>query len=333
MQKQVNKVQTKLQELVLAEDYSQAISVLCGQQSEDWPLLRKGVESLSSIEHKKYFFDGYEIYAQFNPGRINSTIANVSPEAIKKRECFLCTENLPKEEEGIIYKDDYTILCNPYPIFPGHLTISSISHTPQRIKKSFINLLEMSRDIRDYCILYNGPESGASVPDHHHFQACRKESLPVYNDYEGLKNEFGEEIANNETAIYAVDDGIRKMLILESDSSKFLVKVFNRIYSLYAAISKSHVEPMMNIISYYEQESGWRVIIFFRKKHRPDAFFKEDDENILVSPATIDLGGVLIIPLEKDFRKIDKELITHIFREVSIGKEEFEYIKTKLKES
>ncbi len=332
MQKPGNKLQMKLQDLIHEDNYSKAISLLYDQQSQVWPLLKSGIESLSSAEFKKYFFDGYQIITQFNPGRINSTIANVSPEAVKKRECFLCTENLPKEQQGIIIKDKYSILCNPYPIFINHLTISSIIHLPQRIKKTFTDLLEISNDIPDYCFMYNGPESGASAPDHLHFQACKKESLPINIDYEGLKNEFGEEIINNGVTIYAIDDGIRKIFALESDSSKSLVKIFDVIYSLYAPISKSHVEPMMNIISSYEQETVWRVIIFFRKKHRPDAYFKEDDENILVSPATIDLGGVLVTPLEKDFKKIDKDIIRQIFREVSMGKEEFEYLKTKMKE-
>ncbi len=333
MQNSGNNLQNELQDLILANKYAQAISLLYSRQSDEWPLLRQGIDSLSSVEIKKYFFDGYEIHAQFNSGRINSTIANVSPEAVKNRECFLCTENLPKEQQGIIYKDKYSILCNPFPIFVNHLTISSISHTPQRIKKSFSDLLGISNDIPDYCFIYNGPESGASAPDHLHFQTCKKESLPINIDYEGLKNEFGEEILNNGVTINAIDDGIRKMFTLESDSLSALVKIFNELYSLYAPLSKSHVEPRLNIISSYEPEAGWRVIIFFRKKHRPDAYFKEDDENILVSPASIDLGGVLVIPLEKDFKKIDKETIVQIFREVSLGKEEFEYLKTKLAKS
>lgn len=89
---------------------------------------------------------------------------------------------------------------------------------------------------------------------------------------------------------------------------------------------------MINILSSFDGGTGWRVIIFFRKKHRPDAYFKEDDSKLLVSPASIDLGGVLIMPREKDFKKINKEIITHILREVSMGKEAFEYLKTKLKE-
>lgn len=333
MQNSENNLQNELQEFILADNYNRAVSLLYSRQSDEWPLLKQGIDSLAGAELKKYFFDGYEIYAQFNPGRINSTIANVSPEAVKNRECFLCTENLPQEQQGIIYKDKYSILCNPYPIFTNHLTVSSISHIPQRIKKSFADLLEICSSIPDYCFIYNGPESGASAPDHLHFQACRKESLPINIDYEGLKNEFSEEIIISGVTINAVDDGIRKMFTLESDSSEALVKIFNELYSLYAPLSKSHVEPRLNIISSFEQETGWRVIIFFRKKHRPDAYFKEDDENLLVSPASIDLGGVLVIPLEKDFKKIDKETIVQIFREVSLGKEEFEYLKTKLTES
>jgi len=109
------------------------------------------------------------------------------------------------------------------------------------------------------------------------------------------------------------------------------MKTFNLIYDLYSNVSKSHVEPMMNILSSYEEGSGWRIIIFFRKKHRPDAYFAEDDSNILVSPASIDLGGVFIVPLEKDFNKIDKDSVKQIYREVAMGKEAFEYLKTKLK--
>ncbi len=321
----------ELKNLINENKFSEAVSFLFKQQSENWELLKNGLSSLNSINTKKFYFDGYEVLTQFNPLRLNSTMANVSPEAVKKRQCFICIENLPREQKGIIYKEKYIILCNPFPIFPVHLTISSIEHTPQRIKKSFTDLLQLSKDFSEFTIVYNGPESGASAPDHLHFQACRKDSLPIDIDYEGMKNEFGEEVTAGEVSVTAVDDGMRRIFSLEGTSDSLMNKTFNRIYSLYAPIAKSHVEPMMNIICTYEIESGWRVIIFFRKKHRPDAYFEENDGNILVSPASIDLGGVLITPLEKDFRKIDKDLVVSIFREVSIGKEEFEYIKTKLK--
>ena len=42
------------------------------------------------------------------------------------------------------------------------------------------------------------------------------------------------------------------------------------------------------------------------------------------------MGGVLITPLEKDFNKITGENIIDLFREVTISKEYFEYMKSNL---
>ncbi len=325
-----NDSKNKLQDLINQNNFSEAVSFLFEKQQEIWPLLKENLELLGNVQTKQFLFDGYEIIIQYNSGRINSTLANVSADAIKNRKCFLCAENLPEKQEGIVYKN-YSILLNPYPIFPQHLTISSLDHIPQRIRNSFPDMIQLSKDLSDFIQLYNGPESGASAPDHLHFQACKKIDLPVYNDYNNLKNKYGEEIQNDNVKVYGVDDGIRRIIFIESVSSDNLIQTFHKIYDLYSVISKSHVEPMMNILTFFD-DTEWKTIIFFRKKHRPDAYFAENDSNILVSPASIDLGGVVIVPLEKDFNKFDKGTIIQIFREVGMGKEEFEYLKTKLKE-
>ena len=36
-------------------------------------------------------------------------------------------------------------------------------------------MIEFTDIMREYFLLYNGPECGASAPDHAHFQACSKE--------------------------------------------------------------------------------------------------------------------------------------------------------------
>lgn len=320
------------QNLIYNDKYPEGVSLLYRQQLKEWPLLKNATEALSSVRKNKFFFDSYEIYTQYNPGRINSTIADVSSEAIKKRKCFLCPENLPREQKGIIYREKYIILCNPYPIFKEHLTVTNLVHKPQRVKNVFRYMLQLSEDLTDFSFIYNGPEAGASAPDHQHFQACKKESLPVLEDYEGLKNEYGKEVIKGKINAYTVEDGLRKMFFLESSSRHSLVRKFNSIYNFFREISGGHVEPMMNIISAYEEDTGWKVIIFFRHKHRPDDYFEKGDTNITVSPATIDMGGVLITPFEKDFRKIDKDILSRIYREVSVGKEEYEFLKTKLRE-
>jgi hypothetical protein len=51
----------------------------------------------------------------------------------------------------------------------------------------------------------------------------------------------------------------------------------------------------------------------------------------MLSPAAIDLGGVCIIPVEKDFETIDKEIIKEIFNEVFLNKDGFVHITSALK--
>jgi hypothetical protein len=88
-------------------------------------------------------------------------------------------------------------------------------------------------------------------------------------------------------------------------------------------------EPMLNIICSY-QEGEWRVMIFPRAKHRPAFFFAEGDNKILISPAAVDFGGVVITPLEQDFRKLMKEHLIQMFDEVSIATATFATIANAL---
>jgi hypothetical protein len=50
-------------------------------------------------------------------------------------------------------------------------------------------------------------------------------------------------------------------------------------------------------------------------------FFREGPEKILVSPAAVDMGGLIITPVEKDFTSISPELVDGIYHEVSLGRE------------
>lgn len=87
---------------------------------------------------------------------------------------------------------------------------------------------------------------------------------------------------------------------------------------------------MMNILTWYE-EGKWSSCIFPRAQHRPSCYFAEGDENILLSPASVDMGGVFITPLEKDFRKIDAEHLEKILSEVCLDREKMYEIIEKLK--
>jgi len=127
----------KVEELINEKNYSDALVILLRNQKLDWPLLEKGYSQIQNVRTKSFNFDGYSIDAQHNPGRIKSSSADVTEEAVKNRECFLCVENLPVEQKGINYRDEYLILCNPYPVFFEHFTLTFNRHFPQIIEASF----------------------------------------------------------------------------------------------------------------------------------------------------------------------------------------------------
>jgi hypothetical protein len=74
---------------------------------------------------------------------------------------------------------------------------------------------------------------------------------------------------------------------------------------------------MINIAGFHEKGKHC-LAIFPRRKHRPDAFFKEGDARVVVSPGAIDMGGVLITPLEKDFYRLDRASVEDLYGEVSL---------------
>jgi hypothetical protein len=156
--------------------------------------------------------------------------------------------------------------------------------------------------------------------------------MPIENDFNSIKIEFGDTVLDNEQlTLTVVDDGLRRFISLESNDDRILQKAFNNFYDIYNELNNNNGEPMMNLICNYEEEFGWRVIIFLRSKHRPSYYYLEGENQIMLSPAAIDLGGVCIVPLEKDFYKIDKDLLQSIFNEVTLTVNDFETLKLKLK--
>jgi len=318
-----------IQELIAQNNFAEAAKQLLINQQQTWKQLRDGYESLKQIKTKKFQFDGFIMKLQFNPGRYISTSAKVDAKSINERKCFLCPTNLPEEQKGILCENDYLILGNPFPIFPEHFTIPNINHIPQEIKNNFPLMLKLTKDLsKRYVVLYNGPKCGASAPDHFHFQAGTKNFMPIMDDFHQLKNEFGELlIENDDLIVYAIDDGIRRMISLESLNSEVLTEVFDKLYEIYSSASGNNEEPLLNIVSAYKEEFGWVVIVFLREKHRSSHYFAEGEEKILLSAASIDLGGVCITPLEKDFERMTKEKLTEMLAEVALDQKKFVSVK------
>lgn len=303
---------------------SSGVIALLNQQKQSWDLCRRNYDDLNNIQIKSFDFSKIEIKIQFNPGRIKSTSAKVDKDSIKNRKCFLCLDNLPVEQRGIPFNKDFLILCNPFPIFKEHFTIVNKMHVPQTIVGNFLTFLQLAKELGDTLTLfYNGPKCGASAPDHMHFQAGSKGVMPIESEYDSSKALSGKIIyEKGNTVLFAVDDNLRKMFFLEGSEEKEIESVFYKLIGKMQELLGIDDEPMLNIIGMYENNK-WKIIIFPRAKHRPDYFFLNDSGKIMVSPAAVDMSGLIIVPRHEDFDKISKEKIIKIFDQVCLGENKF----------
>lgn len=311
-------------------NFNKNLRKLFDEQVTNWNLAKIGYNTLQTVETKVFQFDDFEIKVQFNPGRIVSSSAKVDPKSISERPCFLCKNSLPKEQNGIDLYSKYLILVNPFPIFPEHFTIPAFEHIPQSIYNSIEDMLIISKVLGDnYTVFYNGPKCGASAPDHMHFQAGTKGFMAIDIEYEKVIKKAKNIIyKDNKIVIYSKYDYLRYVISLESKSIELLVKKIQKIYEI---LQNSEEEPLLNILCNYTKESKWIVNIFPRKLHRPKQFFEEDESKLLLSPASVDFGGVCILPREEDFLKINKDILQNIFEQVTITKDKYEFLISEMK--
>ena len=302
-------------------DGGKSLSGLClellSEQKKAWQDLRKGYELLKDIKERDLPCRGFSARLQYNPGRMKSSTAEVSKINSKERQCFLCLDHLPEAQKGIQYRSDYLILSNPMPIFSSHFTVSHIDHRLQTIDEHIQTFLQLSADFgSDWTILYNGPKCGASAPDHFHFQAGPSGKMPIEKEIrEGKKLTLLRRVDG--VLLYRARDLGREVIILEGDDSTAIERAFNNYLTALRKILLLDEEPMMNIAGFYE-ERKWRLVIFPRRKHRPDVFFRDGDARVVVSPGVIDMGGLLITPVKRDFERLDASAVEGIFREVSL---------------
>jgi hypothetical protein len=295
---------------------SELCSELFTQQQSVWHQMAGGYASLEFVRVREIICSGFVVNVQFNPNRIVSTGADIDPAAIRTRPCFLCLENLPEVQQGIQYRDDYLVLCNPVPLFPRHFTVTLMRHMPQDFDSSTGAMLEIARDFNsEYTVFYNGPECGASAPDHLHFQASPRRSIPVeWDAVDGRRRK--RFYYKNHVAGFTLMNYGRAVMVIESSDMSQLHAFIQSLFVEWRNLLYLTREPMINVLCSY-QENIWRLIIFPRRKHRPDVYFKKDKERVLISPAAVDMGGLIITPLERDFLNVDAKLIEDIYSEVS----------------
>lgn len=285
-------------------------------------------DALANVKVKDLDVDGMHIKVQFNPARIVSSSAKVDAKSLKERKCFLCAANRPEVQTGIEWGPDgkYIILINPFPIFPRHLTIPDQSHVDQLVVDRIADMMDLAAQLDEYTVFYNGPKCGASAPDHMHFQAGNSDFLTIA---EALEDAELKTLASDGDATLALVDTLPlKVFVIDAADHEAGARLFRRLYDA-IPVPEGEKEPMMNLLC-YATPAGERLVVIPRKRHRPSFYGTEGEGCMLISPASVDMGGVFITPRPEDYERVDADVIRKIFDELCLSGDEINAIAEKI---
>ena len=284
------------------------IQKFVNDQLSCWPLACANFRALKNVKTKTLNIGGLDVIVQHNPARMISSAAKLDKTSVAKRPCFFC--NRFPEQTYIRFEGrkgkKYDILLNPYPIFPDHLVIASTRHCDQSIWKRYIDILDLSRKYQDYTFFYNGPHSGASAPDHHHFQAAPNALMPLENDVRrmlaqvrvsSVKDEEPSSPVPELTYLTSVQDAqlfhynkfVNGVFVLRAATSKSAAKIFYRLLDC-ADTPQAESEPLFNLMSWYA-DGEYCSIVVFRTAHRSHHYFSDGPDHLTMSPGCADMGG------------------------------------------
>lgn len=294
------------------------------RQLKSWELAQLNYEQLHESQERKLYIGDVEVRIQHNPQRITSVTS--SRTTISTDACFLCNDNLPDEQlRQPILDEKYQVLVNPYPIFRQHFTVPTLTHTPQSIDNRINDMLLLAQRYASHTIFYNGAQCGASAPMHMHFQMVESGHMPIEQQWSKADKKVIKE--SHEGSISYISQLHRPIFIIQSEYDWEAKVLFEQLYK--AMQTDTDKEPMMNIIALREGPQCV-LLVFPRAKHRPNCYFANDDSRRLISPASVEMGGLFITPRQEDFNQLTAQEIINIYNEVSPSQQEVENIISKI---
>ena len=271
----------------------QAGDLFIENQLAKWQTARTNHEALNQIETRRFELAGNTITVQFNPARAVSTCAKVDKSSIEARKCFLCPENKPNEQDEIIISLDepFSLRINPYPILPGHLTISSLKHQDQvladktirQLPGKLISWLE-EYFASGYVLFYNGAKCGASAPDHFHFQAVKQSDVPVIQQWERLmetavrEKEIKTENGNTYSSFQITSYICPIQVFICNHSADILPEMINQ-YLESLPLHEGESEPRYNLFAWQDKQRGFTMLIFHEKNIARPAIRQQEESN------------------------------------------------------
>ena len=278
------------------------VEALFERQARAWPQLAKGIEGLASAKTRQVRIDWFDVFVRHIPHRVGSTTAPVDRESVTKRPCFLCAGNLPPEEGRAV-------------------SVRTSRSTVIRFQSSIVTSLSLIRSTAR-SVLRTSSEICWTLP-----QACRDISSSTTVPMRSVG-----------TGPHALSGGLAKVVSVEHDTAGIsgvtvlnyrrnvfvfrgrerspLIDRMDRAIELLAQATGKRPEPLVNLAVFHQRDE-WVTYLFPRGKHRPEVFYSGE---LTVSPASIDLCGIFVVPIAHDFEKITGDAIAAVFRDSPAGR-------------
>jgi hypothetical protein len=248
-----------------------------------------------------------EVELFHNPARLASAVARPTADA----RCPLCAANVPPEEQGIPVGANLVALPNPAPIVRNHVVLAHREHVPQSLRPCLEDLAALlAASDNDTAFLYNGPTSGASSPYHLHLQAGRAQDLPL-TTHKSMRTHPPRTLPWGSVA--GTEAGGRRFLLLTVTRPSHVAGALTWALDI---LGRDGEFPL-NLVLW---RRGFAAIgaLFPRGRHRPSCFFLPEERRVVVSPGSVEMAGLVVLPRRQDWEGLDPLTLQEIYREVSI---------------
>lgn len=283
-----------------------------------------GKGSLGSVETRRIGVGRYYAVLQHNPARIVSAAAKTDSRSIRARKCFLCGDGrLPKQDALPIELagEQFDILVNPYPILPCHFTIAAKRHVRQSLHGRISAFAELLERFPGLTVFYNGSRSGASAPDHLHFQASLSGNIPLQMQWKNIlensilssKNRRDGGSGESLCGELLICEYLSPLYAVVANSPEGLTALATKVFASMPVCAGDY-EPRLNIVAWRDGDT-YNAAIIPRCSHRPECYFLDGDRQIMVSPGALDMAGLVVTPRHDDFLRITPSDLSEIMGE------------------